>query len=88
VGSALNTLAAAYLKQGRYAEAEPLVQRALAIAEKARGADHPDIATSLNNLVTVYQSEGRYAEAEPLLKRALAIWERQSAHTIPMSVGA
>ena len=36
--------------QGRYAEAEPLSKRALAINEKALGPDHPDVGTALNNL--------------------------------------
>ena len=39
---------------GRYAEAEPLYERALAIREKALGPDHPDVATSLNNLAVLY----------------------------------
>ena len=38
----LNNLAGLYLSQGRYAEAEPLYKRALAITEKALGPDHPD----------------------------------------------
>ena len=42
---ALNNLAALYDNQGRYAEAEPLYKRALAIQEKALGPDHPDVAT-------------------------------------------
>ena len=65
-----------YQAQGRYAEAEPLYKRALAIEEKALGPEHPDIATSLNNLALLYQVQGRYAEAEPLYKRALAIGEK------------
>ena len=40
----LNNLASS--TQGRYAEAEPLYKRALAIQEKALGPDHPDVATS------------------------------------------
>ena len=41
-----------YRTQGRYADAEPLYKRALAIREKALGPDHPDVATSLNNLAS------------------------------------
>jgi len=33
-----------------YAKAEPLLERALAIREKAFGPEHPDTAMSLNNL--------------------------------------
>src|SRR5206468_2892810 len=40
-----------YLKdRGRYGEAEPLSQRALAIREQLLGTEHPDTAQSLNNL--------------------------------------
>jgi Tetratricopeptide repeat len=55
------------------ADAEPLYKRALAISEKALGADHPAIAVRLNNLAALYHAQGRYADAEPLAKRALAI---------------
>jgi hypothetical protein len=62
--------------QGRYTEAEPLMKRALAITEKALGAEHPDVRIRLNNLAGLYDAQGRYAEAEPLMKRALAIGEK------------
>src|SRR5215472_8560592 len=62
--------------QGRYSEAIPLAQRALAIREKVLGPEHPDTATSLNNLAELYKETGAYAQAEPLLKRALAINEK------------
>ncbi len=50
----LTNLAILYQTQGRYAEAEPLHRRALAIREKALGPDHPDVAASLNNLASLY----------------------------------
>jgi tetratricopeptide (TPR) repeat protein len=59
--------------QGRYAEAEPLIKRSLAIREKVLGSDHPDVARSLNNLADLYERQGRYAEAQPLFERALSI---------------
>ena len=61
---------------GKFADAVPLAQRALAIREKALGPDHPDVALALNNLAELYRNQGRYAEAEPLYKRALAIEEK------------
>ena len=76
MAAALNNLAGLYRNQGRYAEAEPLYKRALAIHEKALGPDHPDVATALNNLAELYRYQGRYAEAEPLYKRSLAIVEK------------
>ena len=63
-------------ERARYAEAESLYMRALAIREKAVGPEHPDVAQSLNNLAALYHAQGRYAEAEPLLQRALAIREK------------
>jgi tetratricopeptide (TPR) repeat protein len=59
--------------QGRYAEAETLVRRALAIRLKALGEGHPDTAASYNRLAANLHAQGRYAEAETLVRRALAI---------------
>jgi tetratricopeptide (TPR) repeat protein len=76
--------AATYLQaRGRYAEAEPLLQRALAISEQQLGTDHPDTATSLNDLAELYRNQGRYEEAEPLMQRALAIREKQLGQDHP-----
>ena len=76
VGSSLNNLAELYRSQGRYAEAEPLYQRALVAHEKALGHAHPDVGTSLNDPAALYQAQGRTAEAEPLMKRVLDIREK------------
>ena len=57
-GYSLNNLAALYNDQGRYADAEPLFKRALAIQEKVLGPDHPDVAVSLNNLANLYDNAG------------------------------
>src|ERR1700719_1285427 len=46
----LASLANVYFLQGKYAEAEGLYKRALAIREQALGANHPDVAQTLNNL--------------------------------------
>ena len=73
----LNNLAVLYRKQGKYEQAEPLYQRALAINEQQLGSDHPDTAQSLNNLALLYRKQGKYEHAEPLLRRLLSISERQ-----------
>ena len=83
VATSLNDLATLYQAQGKYAEAEPLHKRALAIREKALGLEHPNLATSLNNLGGVYVAQGNYAEAEALLKSALAIAENALAPEHP-----
>jgi CHAT domain-containing protein len=75
-GAALNNLAGLYESQGRYAEAEPLYQRTVAIFEKALGPEHPNVGAALNNLAGLYESQGRYAEAEPLYLHTVAIFEK------------
>jgi tetratricopeptide (TPR) repeat protein len=76
VARLLNQAAFYVHDRARYAEAEPLYQRALAIREKALGPEHPDVAQSLNNLAALYDDQGKYAEAEPLYQRALGIREK------------
>ncbi len=46
---------------------------ALAIREKAFGADHPKVIESLQYLGTLFYSQGKLAEAKPFFKRALVI---------------
>src|SRR5438552_7673648 len=75
----LNNLANLYHTQGRYAETEPLYQRALAIREEILGPHHPIVAQSLNNLAALYRDQGHYAAAEPLFLRSLALKEKTLA---------
>ena len=81
----LNNLALAYRAQGKYAEAEGLLERALAIREKALGASHPDVGQTLTNLANLYRDQGKYSEAEGLYKRALAIREKALGPPTPSS---
>ena len=62
-------------QRGVYAEAEPLLQKALSIYQTVLGENHPDTATSYNNLAMLYRGQGRYEEAEPLLQKALSIYQ-------------
>jgi tetratricopeptide (TPR) repeat protein len=66
VASALNGLALLYTEQGKYAQAEPLYQRALQIREQQVGPDHPHVASALNNLALLSYKQRKYAQAEPL----------------------
>ena len=59
----MSDLALLYKNQGRYGEAEPLYQRALAICEKALGPDHPDTATTRASYAGLLRKTGRGAEA-------------------------
>jgi tetratricopeptide (TPR) repeat protein len=63
--------------RARYSEAEPLLERVLAICEQQLGAKHPGTVGSLNNLAALYYSQGKYKQAEPLYERALTICEQQ-----------
>jgi len=72
----LNNLAEVYSAQSRYAEAELLHKRSLAIKEKVLDPNHPAVATSLNNLAKLYYKQYRYDDAEPLYKRVLAMKEK------------
>lgn len=65
-----------FYREGRFGDAIPVANEALAIREKALGPEHPDVAASLSNLGLLCLHQGRYAEAEPFLKRALAIYEK------------
>jgi tetratricopeptide (TPR) repeat protein len=69
-----------YRLRKRYAAAEPLLRRALAIREKAQGTDHPDVAGTLYDLAgCLLCAGGKDAEAAgPMLERALAIYEKRS----------
>ena len=59
--NSLNNLAVLYNNQGRYAQAEPLYQRALAIREKALGPDHPSTVSTKVNYTLLLQKMGRGA---------------------------
>lgn len=75
LAEALVALAGAVCKRGRPAEAVPLLERALAIEEKLRGAEHPEVGRTLNDLAGMWLSRGEPGKAEPLLRRAVAILE-------------
>ncbi len=66
-------VAGVYQAQGRYAEAEPLYKRSLAIRENTLGAEHPDVAESLENYSALLRETGRGSEAVKLEARARAI---------------
>jgi CHAT domain-containing protein/tetratricopeptide (TPR) repeat protein len=62
--------------QGKYKEAEPLLQKALAIFCRLFTDDHPITATSYNNLASILKAEGNYSQAQPIFEKALAIRRR------------
>lgn len=74
----LDNLAMLYQTQGKYAEAEPLYERSLAMDEKTLGPEHPDLAESLKNYAALLQKMGRGADAAKMDARAEAIRKPKS----------
>lgn len=73
---ALNQEAMKLYREGKYAEASTIAERALDVAEKTFRPDHPSVATALNNLALLYRHKGMSAEAECHFKRSLATFEQ------------
>ena len=66
-----SSMATLYQSQGsKYAEAEPLIKRALAIFEKVLGPEHPHVATALENYSALLRMTGRVGEAVRMERRA------------------
>ena len=74
----LNNSALELAAEGKYIESELLYNRALAILEKGRGPNHPDVATVLNVLAALFAKQGKYTEAEPLTNRVRSCAELAS----------
>jgi len=72
LGASLNNLAEPYLAQGKYAQAEPLSKRALAIREMTLGPEHPTVAEMLDHYANLLRKMDRAAEAAKLKARPQA----------------
>ncbi|TQF12260.1 protein kinase [Myxococcus llanfairpwllgwyngyllgogerychwyrndrobwllllantysiliogogogochensis] len=57
----------------RFEEAIPFLEQAVALEERAMGANSATLSYPLNNLATALESLRRYAEARKLRERALAL---------------
>ncbi|CCI31016.1 Similar to tr/Q7NLR0/Q7NLR0 (fragment) [Microcystis sp. T1-4] len=77
-------MAELYRVQGRYSEAEPLYQQALAIRKQQLGDNHPDTATSLNSLATLYYSQYDIPQAINYRTQALAVEEYNLSENLKM----
>jgi len=87
-GAVLENLGAALLAEERYADAEPLLRRALEIRTALHGEGDARTLTSRNNLAILLLKSGRAAEAEPLLLAVLEAWERLGVPTHPNAITA
>jgi Tfp pilus assembly protein PilF len=72
-GQVLNAVGSYLHDRARYAEAEPLYERALRIWEQGLSPDHPWVASALHGLANLYVEQGKDAEAELLYERALPL---------------
>jgi tetratricopeptide (TPR) repeat protein len=72
----MHNLANFYATRARYAEAEPLYQRAVAVLERVRGPEHPQTALARVGLADLYQVQGRLPEAEPLYLHSITSLEK------------
>ncbi|KAL6414269.1 kinesin light chain [Ilyonectria robusta] len=69
----LESVATAFLEQGRYREAETLYRESLALDTQTLGVDHPSAISSKGNLANALFGQGRYQEAEALYRETLAL---------------
>ena len=86
--SALNQQSVKLHNQGKDKEATAIAEKAVGLAQRTLGADHPDTLKTLYNLASMYEAQGRYGEAEPLLKQALAGFERVLGKDNPTTLAA
>ncbi|MGD0940082.1 MAG: CHAT domain-containing tetratricopeptide repeat protein [Terracidiphilus sp.] len=69
MGQILNDFAGHYSTQGKYADAEPLCQRALQIDDKVLS----DMAKGLSDLTALYRKQRKDAEAQPAYQQVLQV---------------
>lgn len=77
----LHVMARAYRSLGNFTQARTLMERALAVLQKAGGAATAEVGTFTADLGDVMYDQGRLAEAEDAFRRALAIHEQTVGHT-------
>ena len=56
--NALNQQVSQLIEQWKYQEAIPIAERALEVAKRVRGSEHPETAAALNNLGFLFQKIG------------------------------
>lgn len=69
----LEVIGRTYQRLARPLEAQPLLERALALREQLHGADHADVAAGLHDLGVLARTTNDYSAADSLLSRAVDI---------------
>ena len=75
-------------RQGQYAQAQPLHEKALEIHRRLLTDDHPDTAISYGTLAANLSAQGKYAQAQPLFEKALEIKRRLLADDHPQTANS
>jgi len=73
LGPLLHNLAARFRSEHRYAEARPLYERAVEIAERVYGSAAPRVARALNGLALIQRDMREYGAAEETANHALSL---------------
>jgi len=74
--------------QRKYAQAQPLLEKALEIRRRLITDDHPDTAEIYKNVAYILNARGRYAQAQPLFEKALEINRRVLTDDQPDTAGS
>jgi len=80
--------ARALYAQGKYAQAQTLHEKALAIRRRLLADDHPDTAASYNYVAFNLQAQGKYTQAQLLYEKALEIRRRLLTEDHPDTAGS
>src|ERR1022692_4623072 len=81
---AIEALAGIYRDRAQYADAEPLLQRAVRMREAADGLDTAELIPAVDSLAYVEFGLQKYPEAEVLYKRLRTLWEKNAGADHPM----
>ncbi len=77
------TLALAWVEQGRYSEGVALLEQVVTQMARTGHGDTPTYVTARNNLAYVYITQGDYAAARPHMAEVLAAIEQRGVSTLP-----
>lgn len=77
IPQSLNNLANCYRQQGKFADAEPVYQRAIDIKSRLSGPVSPDLVPILENYAKMLRAANRPAEADKMEAKARAIFARK-----------
>jgi tetratricopeptide (TPR) repeat protein len=73
----LDQLGLSLMRQGKYAEAEPIAHETEALCRKLAPLGDPLLAGALYHVGFLFRAQGKHAEAEPYLREALEIQRKQ-----------